>query len=138
MYGKLGEEIGQILSTVYKITGINLIRGRVCLNYVLLYVSVPPKMSISDVVSKLKGKGALMIFDRHPEYRDKYESKSFMIVCSAQGHGHKYESKSFMVVCGAQGHGHKYDRHFWPRGNFAETIGRVNEEMIKKYIEEQE
>lgn len=29
-------------------------------------------MSISDVMSKLKGKSALMIFDRHPEYRGKY------------------------------------------------------------------
>lgn len=43
-----------------------------------------------------------MIFDRHPEYRD------------------------------------KYGRHFWARGYYAETIGQVNEEMIKKYIEEQE
>lgn len=40
--------------------------------HVHLYVSIPPKMSISDVMSKLKGKSALMIFDRHPEYRDKY------------------------------------------------------------------
>lgn len=59
-------------------------------------------MSISDVMSKLKGKSALMIFDRHPAYRD------------------------------------KYGRHFWARGYYAETIGQVNEEMIKKYIEEQE
>ena len=43
-----------------------------------------------------------MIFDRHPEYRDKYV------------------------------------RHFWARGYYAETIGQVNEETIKKYIEEQE
>jgi putative transposase len=53
-------------------------------------------------MSKLKGKSALMIFDRHPEYRD------------------------------------KYGRHFWARGYYAETIGQVNEETIKKYIEEQE
>ena len=72
MYGVIGKEVGEILSTVCKITGIQLIKGGVCPNHVHLYVSIPPKMSISDVMSKLKGKSALMIFDRHPEYRDKY------------------------------------------------------------------
>ena len=102
MYGKLGREVGEILPAVCKITGIELIRGGICPNHVHLYVSIPPKMSISDVMSKLKGKSALMIFDRHPEYRD------------------------------------KYGRHFWVRGYYAETIGQVNEETIRKYIEEQE
>ena len=98
MYGKIGKEVGEILSTVCKITGVELIKGGVCPNHVHLYVSIPPKMSISEV----KGKSALMIFDRHPEYRD------------------------------------KYGRHFGARGYYAETIGQVNEETIKKYIEEQE
>ena len=93
MYGKIGKEVGEILSTVCKITGVKLIKGG---------VSIPPKMSISEVMSKLKGKSALMIFDRHPEYRD------------------------------------KYGRHFWARGYYAEKIGQVNKETIKKYIEEQE
>lgn len=102
MYGAIGKEVGELLSTVCKITGVQLIQGGVCPNHVHLYVSIPPKMSVSDVMSKLKGKSALMIFDRHSEYRD------------------------------------KYGRHFWARGYYAETIGQVNEEMIRKYIEEQE
>ena len=102
MYGKIGKEVGEIPYTVCKIIGVELIKGGVCPNHVHLYVSIPPKMSISEVMSKLKGKSALMIFDRHPEYRD------------------------------------KYGRYFWARGYYAETIGQVNEETIKKYIEEQE
>ena len=100
MYWKIGKEVGEILSTVCKITGVELVKDGVCPNHVHLYVSIPPKMSISEVMSKLKGKSALMIFDRHPEYRN------------------------------------KYGRHFWARGYYAETIGQVNEETIKKYIEE--
>ena len=102
MYGKIGKEAGEILSAVCKITGIHLIKGVICPNHVHLYVSIPPKMSISDVMSKLKGKSALMIYDRHPEYRD------------------------------------KYGRHFWARGYYVENVGQVNEDAIKKYIEEQE
>ena len=63
MYGKIGKEVGEILSTVCKITGVGSIKGGVCPNHVHLYVSIPPKMSISGVMSKLKGKSALMIFD---------------------------------------------------------------------------
>ncbi len=72
MYGQLKQEVGQILSTVCKIAGIQLIKGGVCPDHVHMYISIPPKMSLSSVMSKLKGKSALMIFDRHPEYRDKY------------------------------------------------------------------
>ena len=32
----------------------------------------------------------------------------------------------------------KCGRYFWARGYYAETIGQVNEDTIKKYIEEQE
>ena len=102
MYGVLGTEVGEIISKACKISGIQLIRGAVCPDHVHMYVSIPPKMSISNVMSKVKGKSALMIFDRHPEYR------------------------------GRDG------RHFWARGYYVETVGRVNEDIIKKYIAEQE
>ena len=64
MYGKIGKEIGEILSMICKIIGIELIKGGVRPNHVHLYVSIPPKMSVSEVMSKLKGKSALMIIDR--------------------------------------------------------------------------
>ena len=41
MYGKFGEEIGQILPVVCKITGIHLILGEVCPNHVYLYPKIP-------------------------------------------------------------------------------------------------
>jgi len=71
MYGKIEKEIGEILSMVCKITGIELIRGEVCPNHVHMYVAILPKMNVSEVISKVKGKSAWMIFDRHLEYRDK-------------------------------------------------------------------
>lgn len=30
------------------------------------------------------------------------------------------------------------DRHFWARGYYVSTVGNVNEEMVRKYIQEQE
>ena len=31
-----------------------------------------------------------------------------------------------------------FDRHFWARGYFVSTVGNVNEETVRKYIQEQE
>ena len=37
-----------------------------------MYVAIPPKMRVSEVMSYLKGKSALMFYDRHPEMRTKW------------------------------------------------------------------
>ena len=102
MFGQVRKDIVEIIRHLCQIEGIELIKGAVCADHVHMYVSIPPKMSISSAMSRLKGKSALMLFDRHPEFRD------------------------------------KYGRHFWARGYYVETIGNVNEEVIKRYIAEQE
>lgn len=66
-YGQIEKEIGEILSIVYGITEVELIKDEVCLNHMHLYVSISPSMRVSEVMSKLKGKSALMIFGCHPE-----------------------------------------------------------------------
>ena len=47
------------------------------LNHVHMYVAIPPKFSVSEFMSYLKGKSSLMIFDRHPEYRRKGADRHF-------------------------------------------------------------
>ena len=34
-------------------------------DYVHMFVSIPPKYSVSEIMGYLKGKSSLMIFDRH-------------------------------------------------------------------------
>ena len=72
MYGEVREEMARILKKICEIEGIELISGAVCVDHVHMYISIPPKLSISKVMSRLKGKSALMIFDRHPNYRDRH------------------------------------------------------------------
>lgn len=72
MYGKVRKDVVEILKHLCQIEGIVLLERAVCVDHVHMYVSIPPKMSISSVMSRLKGKSALMLFDRSPEYRDKY------------------------------------------------------------------
>lgn len=48
---------------------VTLISGAICPDHVHMYLAIPPKLSVSEVVAYLKGKSALMIFDNHPEFR---------------------------------------------------------------------
>ncbi len=49
-----------------------IIKAATLPDHVHMYVSISPKYCVSKVIGRIKGKSALMIFDRHPEYRKKY------------------------------------------------------------------
>ena len=71
-------------------------------DHIHMPVSIPPKISVSSFMGYLKGKSALMIFDKHADLKYKFGNL-----------------------------------HFWAEGYYVSTVG-LNEETIKKYIQEQE
>ena len=46
-------------------------------DHIHLYVKIPPKYSVSEVMGYLEGKSSLMIFDRHANLRYKYGNRHF-------------------------------------------------------------
>ena len=46
-------------------------------DHVHLYVKIPPKYSVSEVMGYLKGKSSLMIFNRHANLKYKYGNRHF-------------------------------------------------------------
>lgn len=73
MYGAVKDDVREIIKTLCKYKKVEIIAGAVCADHVHLCVSIPPKLSISDFVGYLKGKSALMIFDKHPELGSKWD-----------------------------------------------------------------
>lgn len=71
MFGELRKDVGEALSKACRLEGVTIIKAATLPDHVHMYVSIPPKESVSKKVGRIKGKSALMIFDRHPEYRDK-------------------------------------------------------------------
>ena len=69
MYGEIKKGIGEILRKLCEMKGVELIEGTVCKDHVHMYVSIPPKLAVSEFMGYAKGKSALMIFDRYPQYR---------------------------------------------------------------------
>ncbi|SFR69496.1 IS200/IS605 family transposase [Anaeromicropila populeti] len=76
LFGQVRADIREIIKRFCEYKNIEIIEGAVCSDHVHLCVSIPPKESVSDFVGYLKGKSALMIFDKHPELTTKW-TKSF-------------------------------------------------------------
>ena len=77
MYGEVRKDIREILRTLCGYKEVEILEGNVCVDHVHLCVKIPPKMSVAEFMGYLKGKSALMIFDKHPEYRQKYAGRHF-------------------------------------------------------------
>ena len=73
LYGLVRDDVREIIRTLCKYKKVEIIAGAVCADHVHLCVSIPPKLSVSDFVGYLKGKSALMIFDKHPEMGNKWD-----------------------------------------------------------------
>ncbi len=76
LYGKVKEDIREIIKTLCKYKDVEIIAGAVCVDHIHLSVAIPPKLSISSFMGYLKGKSTLMIYDRHPELQSKW-NKAF-------------------------------------------------------------
>ena len=76
LFGQLRLDVREIIGTLCKYKGVEIIDGAVCANHVHICVSIPPKISVSNFMGYLKGKSTLMIYDRHPEQQSKW-NKAF-------------------------------------------------------------
>ena len=102
VYNQYKESIRDIIKQLCGYKGVEIIEGHLMSDHIHMLVSIPPKISVSSFMGYLKGKSALMIFDKHANLKYKFGN-----------------------------------RHFWAEGYYVSTVG-LNEETIKKYIQEQE
>ena len=77
IYGKIKEEIGQILRKLCEQKGIEIIEAHACSDHIHMMLSIPPKISVSYAIGYLKGKSSLIIFDRHANLKYKYGNRHF-------------------------------------------------------------
>ena len=77
LYGKVREDVREIISILCKYKSVEIIAGAVCIDHVHLSVAIPPKLSVSDFMGYLKGKSSLMIYEQFPELKYKYKNREF-------------------------------------------------------------
>lgn len=67
-----------MIRKLYEWKGAELIEAEGCPNHIHMLVSIPPKISVSSFMGYLKGKCALMIFDKYANLKYKYGNREFL------------------------------------------------------------
>lgn len=69
--------MANILSTLCKRNGVEIIEAECYPDHIHMLVRIPPNISVSEFMGYLKGKISLMIFDRHANLKYKYGNRKF-------------------------------------------------------------
>ena len=77
IYKQIKADVGQILGTLCRRKGIEIIEAECCPDHIHMLVKIPPKYSVSEIVGYLKGKSSLMIFEKHANLKYKYGNRHF-------------------------------------------------------------
>ena len=69
--------IDEIFHRLYSYEGVEIIEGHLMPDHVHMLVSIPPRISVSSFMGYLKGKSALMMFDKHANLKYKFGNRHF-------------------------------------------------------------
>ena len=77
LYGKIGQKVRDWIRRICEMKGVDIEEGHVSKDHVHLYLSIPPKFAVSEVVGTIKGRVAVRMFKDFPGLRKKFWGKSF-------------------------------------------------------------
>jgi len=77
IYAQYRESLIEIFQRLCKFKGVEIIEGHMMLDHVHLLLSIPTRIAVSDFMGYLKGKSALMMFDKHANLKYKFGNRHF-------------------------------------------------------------
>ena len=77
VYNQYKTDLRDILKQLCSYKGVEILEGHLMPDHEHMLVSIPPKISVSSFMGYLKGKSALMMFDRHANLKYKFGNRHF-------------------------------------------------------------
>ena len=77
IYNQLRVDIQQYIRDLCKWKGVEILEGHMMPDHVHLLLSIPPKYCVSSFMGYLKGKSAMMIFEKHGNLKYKFGNRHF-------------------------------------------------------------
>ncbi|MBQ2867855.1 MAG: IS200/IS605 family transposase [Firmicutes bacterium] len=77
VYNQYRESLVEITKQLCKYKGVEILEGHMMPDHVHLVVNIPPKISVSSFMGYLKGKSALMMFEKHSNLKYKFGNRHF-------------------------------------------------------------
>ena len=76
-FGANRKEILNILGELCKWKEVGIISAEACPDHVHMFLSIPPKLSISSFMGYLKGKSSVIIYEKWGNIKYKYRNRQF-------------------------------------------------------------
>ena len=77
IYNQYRDSLGEIFRQLRGYKGVEIIEGHLMPDHVHMLVSIPPKLSVASFMGYLKGKSALMMFDKHANLKHEFGNRHF-------------------------------------------------------------
>ncbi len=78
--GDVQKRCRDILRQVCDAPDIRILKGVVSKDHIHLHISYPAKLSISEIVKRLKGRSSRMLFTEYPELKKRYWGRHFWAI----------------------------------------------------------
>jgi putative transposase len=77
LIGELATRVRELLRQICKSNEVEIIKGHISKDHVHMFVSVPPHLSVSDLMQKLKGKSSRKVMSEFKSISKQYWGRHF-------------------------------------------------------------
>jgi putative transposase len=77
VYGTFRKELGTILRRLCEYRGVGVLEGTLCADHIHMCLSIPPKYSVATVLGYLKGKSAMIMFEKYSRLKKNFKGHKF-------------------------------------------------------------
>ncbi len=77
IYGKLRNELRTIMQRLCQYKKVEIFEGNLCIDHVHMCLEIPPKYAVSTIVGYLKGKSAMIMFEKYSRLKRNFKGHSF-------------------------------------------------------------
>ena len=77
IYNQYRKDLQESIRTLCKYKGVEILEGHMMPDHAHLLVAISPRISVSSFMGYLKGKSALMMFEKHANLKYKFGNRHF-------------------------------------------------------------
>jgi len=77
LQGDIRLRVRDILRQVCAQNGVEIIKGVLSADHVHMFVSIPPKLAVSDLMRLMKGRSSMLVQRQFPQLKKRYWGKRF-------------------------------------------------------------
>jgi len=77
LQGDIRLRVRAILRQVCSQNGVDIIKGVLSADHVHMFVSIPPKLAVSDLMQRMKGRSSMLVQREFPQLKKRYWGKRF-------------------------------------------------------------